>query len=38
VGATVDYLRTRRVLAGDEELPPHDPGDERLKWIRPADR
>jgi dihydropteroate synthase len=34
VGATVDYLRTRRVLAGDEELPAFDPEDERLKWLR----
>jgi dihydropteroate synthase len=38
VAATVDYLRTLRVLAGEEELPPHDAGDERLKWIRPGDR
>jgi dihydropteroate synthase len=42
VAATVDFLRTRRVLAGVEEVPTHDPGDERLKWIRasppPGDR
>jgi dihydropteroate synthase len=36
VAATVDYLRTRRVLEGEEEMPAHDPDDERLKWIRPG--
>jgi dihydropteroate synthase len=34
VAATVDFLRTRRVLAGHEPVPPHDPEEERLKWIR----
>ena len=36
VAATVDFLRTARVLAGEEELPAFDAGDERLKWIRPG--
>ena len=36
VAATVDFLRTARVLAGEEELPAYDAGDERLKWIRPG--
>jgi dihydropteroate synthase len=36
VAATVDYLRTKRVLSGREDVPEHDPDDERLKWIRAA--
>jgi dihydropteroate synthase len=35
VAATVDHLRTWRVLQGLEATPAHDAGDERLKWIRP---
>jgi dihydropteroate synthase len=34
VAAAVDYLRTRRVLEGVEEMPPFDEDDEKLKWIR----
>jgi dihydropteroate synthase len=34
VAATVDYLRTRRVLEGAEEMPSFDEDDEELKWIR----
>jgi dihydropteroate synthase len=37
VAETVEFLRVRRVLAGDEELPKFDEDDERLKWIRPSD-
>jgi dihydropteroate synthase len=29
-----DFLRVRRVLSGDEEVPAFDPEDEALKWIR----
>jgi dihydropteroate synthase len=36
VAATVDHLRTWRVLHGLEEMPAHDADDERLKWIRPT--
>ena len=36
VAATVDFLRTVRVLAGKEDLPEFDAGDERLKWIKPG--
>jgi dihydropteroate synthase len=34
VAETVDFLRVRRVLAGDEEVPAFDDEDEALKWIR----
>jgi dihydropteroate synthase len=34
VAETVDFLRVRRVLAGEEEIPAFDDGDEALKWIR----
>ena len=34
VAETVDFLRVRRVLAGDEEMPAFDPEDDGLKWIR----
>jgi dihydropteroate synthase len=34
VAAAVDFLRVRRVLGGDEEMPDFDSGDEALKWIR----
>jgi dihydropteroate synthase len=37
VAETVEFLRVRRVLAGDEEMPNFDEDDERLKWIRPSD-
>jgi dihydropteroate synthase len=37
VADTVEFLRVRRVLAGDEEMPKFDEDDERLKWIRPSD-
>jgi dihydropteroate synthase len=36
VAATVEHLRTWRVLHGLEPMPAHDPGDDRLKWIRPT--
>jgi dihydropteroate synthase len=36
VAATVDHLRTWRVLQGLEAMPAHDAGDERLKWIPPT--
>jgi dihydropteroate synthase len=36
VAAVADHLRVARVLAGDDPMPPFDPADERLKWIRPA--
>jgi dihydropteroate synthase len=35
VAATVDHLRTWRVLQDLEPMPAHDAGEERLKWIRP---
>jgi dihydropteroate synthase len=34
VAETADFLRVRRVLAGDEEMPAFDSEDEALKWIR----
>ena len=34
VAETVDFLRLRRVLAGEEDVPDFDDGDETLKWIR----
>jgi dihydropteroate synthase len=34
VAETVDFLRVRRVLAGDEEMPAFDPENDGLKWIR----
>jgi dihydropteroate synthase len=34
VAEAVDALRVRRVLRGDEELPPFDADDESLKWVR----
>jgi dihydropteroate synthase len=37
VAETVEFLRVRRVLAGEEDVPDYDGDDERLKWIRPAD-
>jgi dihydropteroate synthase len=37
VAETVEFLRVRRVLAGDEEMPNFDEDDEGLKWIRPSD-
>jgi dihydropteroate synthase len=37
VAETVEFLRVRRVLAGEDEMPDYDGDDERLKWIHPAD-
>jgi dihydropteroate synthase len=37
VAATVDFLRVRDVVAGRREMPPFDPEDEALKWIRDSD-
>jgi dihydropteroate synthase len=34
VRATTEFLRVRRVLAGDEDVPDFDARDEALKWIR----
>jgi dihydropteroate synthase len=34
VAETADFLRVRRVLAGDEVVPAVDEEDEDLKWIR----
>jgi dihydropteroate synthase len=34
VAATVDFLATRAVLAGDAEVGEIDPADDALKWIR----
>jgi dihydropteroate synthase len=34
VAATVDFLATRAVLAGEAEVGEVDPGDDALKWIR----
>jgi dihydropteroate synthase len=34
VAETVDFLRVRRVLAGEEEVPAFDGDDDALKWIR----
>jgi dihydropteroate synthase len=36
VAAVTDFLAVRRVLRGEEPVPGFDAGDERLKWIRPA--
>jgi dihydropteroate synthase len=36
VRAAADYLAVRGVLRGDAEVPPFDPDDDALKWIRPA--
>ena len=36
VAEAVDALAVRRVLDGEAPMPPHDPGDETLKWIRDA--
>jgi dihydropteroate synthase len=36
VAETVDFLRVRRVLAGEEEMPAFDEDDDGLKWIRAA--
>lgn len=37
VAETVEFLRVRRVLAGQDPMPEFDAADERLKWIRPPD-
>jgi dihydropteroate synthase len=34
VSETVDFLRVRRVLCGEEEMPAFDSEDDGLKWIR----
>jgi len=34
VAETVDFLRVRRVLSGDEAMPAFDAEDDGLKWIR----
>lgn len=34
VAETVEFLRVRDVLTGRTEMPPFDPQDEELKWIR----
>ncbi|MEA2229067.1 MAG: dihydropteroate synthase [Solirubrobacteraceae bacterium] len=34
VAEAADFLRVRRVLAGEEEVAPFDEDDEDLKWIR----
>jgi dihydropteroate synthase len=34
VAETVDFLRVRRVLSGDEAMPAFDAADDALKWIR----
>jgi dihydropteroate synthase len=36
VAEAVDFLRVRRVLAGDEDMPAFDEDDDDLKWIRAA--
>jgi dihydropteroate synthase len=36
VAAVSDFLRVRAVLRGEREMPEFDPGDERLKWEKPA--
>jgi dihydropteroate synthase len=36
VRETVDFLRVRAVLLGEEDVPDFDADDERLKWIRSA--
>ncbi|MEA2340860.1 MAG: dihydropteroate synthase [Solirubrobacteraceae bacterium] len=38
VRAAADFLAVKAVLDGHAEVPDFDDGDERLKWIRPADR
>jgi dihydropteroate synthase len=38
VRAAADFLAVKAVLDGRAEVPDFDDGDERLKWIRPADR
>ena len=37
VAETVEFLRVRRVLGGEEPIPEFDDADERLKWIRPPE-
>jgi len=34
VRAAADFLAVKRVLDGDDPMPPFDPDDQRLKWIR----
>jgi dihydropteroate synthase len=34
VAQVVDYLRVRRVLGGEEAVPPFDDDDDDLRWIR----
>jgi dihydropteroate synthase len=36
VAETVDFMRVRRVLDGDEDMPTFDEDDDDLKWIRAA--
>jgi dihydropteroate synthase len=36
VAEAVDFLRVRRVLSGDDEMPAFDSDDDDLKWIRAA--
>jgi dihydropteroate synthase len=36
VAETVDFLRVRRVLSGEDEIPAFDSDDDDLKWIRAA--
>jgi dihydropteroate synthase len=36
VAETVDFLRVRRVLSGEDEIPAFDSDDDALKWIRAA--
>jgi dihydropteroate synthase len=36
VAETVDFLRVRRVLSGNDEIPAFDSDDDALKWIRAA--
>ena len=38
VRGAADFLAVKAVLDGHAEVPDFDDGDERLKWIRPADR
>jgi dihydropteroate synthase len=37
VRAVRDVLAVKAVLDGRAEVPPFDPGDERLKWLRPPE-
>jgi dihydropteroate synthase len=37
VAAAADALAVRAVLRGEADVPPFDPADESLKWIRPAE-